>query len=188
MIDSVMEFVNETTSNSLFMFLFCNVIIILILMANSKPGSEDKLNPMLKSDSVLSSKPGFGKSHLISDSVIPSKPGFEETVLFSKASLTSEPGLQEPDLISELTLTSKTGLQEPEIVSKLGLLVMSGSDILEKDEKGRESKPEMKEESLEVENESEIECMLRRRVEEFILKVNTQWKSENTDNTNYLRY
>jgi len=37
------------------------------------------------------------------------------------------------------------------------------------------------------ENESEMECVLRRRVEEFIRKVNTQWKSENTK-SNYRLY
>lgn len=211
MIDSTLEFVNKTTSNSLFMFLFCNVIIILILMGNSKPGSEDKLGskePMLVSESVLSSKSmllsesrtlnskaDFKKPVLIPESVLSSKP-----VLVSESVLSSKPGLEKPELISDSTLPLNSGLQEPEMISKSvgssqpvgsdqsltskpGLNVISsglklGSDCLEKeDERGRMRKKE----SLEVENESlEVERVLRRRAEEFIRKVNTQWKLENT--------
>ncbi|XP_024012347.1 uncharacterized protein LOC112086788 [Eutrema salsugineum] len=190
-IDSVLEFVNKTASNSSFMFLFCNFIIILILLGNSKPGSQDKpntgsLKPMLTSDSVLISKSGFEKSMLISETVLSSKPGFEKSVLITEPSLTSKPCLQEPVLISKSFIPSKPPGSERSLTSKLGLQIMSsrlksGSDFSEKDEKGRMKKTE----SLEVENESEVECVLRRRVEEFIRKVNTQWKSENTK-SNYL--
>ncbi|XP_019087906.1 PREDICTED: uncharacterized protein LOC109127497 [Camelina sativa] len=213
MIDSVLELVNKTTSNSLFMFLFCNFIIILILMGNYKPGSQDKSNPgsLMFSDSVLSSKPGFEnfvlkselnvspkpgvetpvlsskpgfensvlkyesnvspkpgyeKSGLISEPVSSYKPGFQKSVLVPKSNLTSKPGLQEPGLISKSTLSSKPAGSEQSLTSKPGL------GLSEKDEKGNLG--------LEEENESEMEVVLRRRVEEFIRKVNTQWKSENT--------
>lgn len=194
------------------MFLFCNLIIILILLGNSKPGSEDKLGSkesMLVPESVLSSKStillsesrtlnskiDFKKPVLIPESVLSSKP-----VLVSESVLSSKPGLEKPGLITDSTLPLNSGLQEPEMISKSvgssqpvgsdqslpskpGLNVISsglklGSDCLEKeDERGRMRKKE----SLEVENESlEVECVLRRRAEEFIRKVNTQWKLENT--------
>ncbi|KAG2332984.1 hypothetical protein Bca52824_004164 [Brassica carinata] len=213
MIDYTLEFVNKTTSNSLFMFLFCNVIIILILLGNSKPGSEDgSKESMLISESVLSSKSmllsesttlnsktDLKKPVLISESVLSSKP-----VFVSESVLSSRPGPEKSELIAESTLPLNTGLQEPGMISKSvllssqpagsdqsltsksGLNVTSsglklGSDCSEKDERGKMRKTE----SLEVENESlEVECMLRRRVEEFIRKVNTQWKLENT----YLLY
>ncbi|XP_019095722.1 PREDICTED: uncharacterized protein LOC109130536 isoform X2 [Camelina sativa] len=190
MIDSVMELVNKTTSNSLFMFLFCNFIIILILMGNYKPGSQDKSNPgsLMFSDSVLSSKPGFENSVLKSESNVSPKPGYEKSglisgpvpsykpsfqisVLVPKSNLISKPGLQEPGLIPKSTLSSKPAGSEQSLTSKPGL------GLSEKDEKGSLV--------VEEENESEMEVVLRRRVEEFIRKVNTQWKSENTK-TNYL--
>lgn len=213
MIDSTLEFVNKTTSNSLFMFLFCNLIIILILLGNPKPGSEDKSNPgskepmfipesvlssksmLLSESTTLNSKSGLKKPVLIPESVLSSKPVLvAESVLSSKpglisdSTLPSNPGLQEPEMISEsVLLSSKPAGSDQSLTSKSGLNVISlkpGSDCSEKDEKGRMRKKE----SLEVENESlEVECVLRRRVEEFIRKVNTQWKSENT-NRDYLLY
>ncbi|KAF8116744.1 hypothetical protein N665_0014s0010 [Sinapis alba] len=202
MIDSTFEFVNKTTSNSLFMFLFCNLIIILILMGNSKPDSENKSNPgskesMLSSESTtLSSKPGLNQSVLISESVLSSKPvlvsesvlssksGFEKSGLTSESTLPLNPGLQEPGMISNsVRLSSQPAGSDQRLTFKSGLNVSSelkpGSDYSENDEKGRMSKTESLE--LEVENESlEVECVLRRQVEEFIRKVNTQWKLENT--------
>ncbi|CAN6807088.1 unnamed protein product [Brassica oleracea] len=220
MIDSTLEFVNKTTSNSLFMFLFCNLIIILILLGNSKPGSEDKSNPgskesmfipesvlssksmLLSESTTLNSKPGLkkpvsipesvlsSKPVLVSESVLSSKPGFEKSELISESTLPLKPGLQEPGVISKsVLLSSKPAGSDQSLTSKSGLNLISsglktGSDCSEKDKKGRMRKKE----SLEVENESlEVECVLRRRVEEFICKVNTQWKSENT-NRDYLLY
>uniref|UniRef100_A0A1J3HUY0 DUF4408 domain-containing protein n=1 Tax=Noccaea caerulescens TaxID=107243 RepID=A0A1J3HUY0_NOCCA len=198
MIDSVLELVNKTFSNSLFMFLFCNFIIILIIIGNYKPGSEDKENPGLQepiliSDTVLSSRSGFEKTMLKSESVLSSKYGFDKSVLKSKSVISSKfvvpaskLGFQEPVLISEPVLSSKPAGPEQTLISKPGLQIMSsglksGSDISE-NEKGRTKQTESFEEK-----EGEVECVLRRRVEEFISKVNTQWKSENTK-YNYLLY
>lgn len=199
MIDSVLELVNKTSSNSLFMFLFCNFIIILIIIGNYKPGSEDKENPGLQepiliSNTVLSSISGFEKTMLKSESVLSSKYGFDKSVLKSKSVISSKfvvpaskLGFQEPVLISEPVFSSKPAGPEQTLISKPGLQIMSsgsksGSDISEKDEKGRTKQTESFEEK-----EGEVECVLRRRVEEFISKVNTQWKSENTK-YNYLLY
>ncbi|CAH8383598.1 unnamed protein product [Eruca vesicaria subsp. sativa] len=204
MIDSTLEFVNKTTSNSLFMFLFCNMIIILILLGNSKPGSEIKSNPGSRepksiSESVLNSKPGLKKPVLLSESVLSpkpvlvsepvlsSKPGFDKPGLISDSALPLSPRLQEPVMISKSVSSSQPAGSDQSLTSKSGLNVMSsglkaGSDYSEKDVRGKMRKTE----SLEVENESlEVECMLRRRAEEFIRKVNTQWKLENK-NTNLL--
>ncbi|KAF3544080.1 hypothetical protein DY000_02001520 [Brassica cretica] len=144
---------------------------------NLNPGLK---KPVLIAESVLSSKPV-----LVAESVLSSKPG-----LISDSALPSNPGLQEPEMISEsVLLSSKPTGSDQSLTSKSGSNVISsglkpGSDCSEKDEKGRMRKKE----SLEVENESlEVECVLRRRVEEFIRKVNTQWKSENT-NRDYLLY
>ncbi|KAL0710377.1 hypothetical protein Bca4012_017355 [Brassica carinata] len=181
MIDYTLEFVNKTISNSLFMFLFCNVIIILILLGNSKPGSEDGSKESM-CETVLSSKPVF-----VSESVPSSKPGPEKSELIAESTLPLNTGLQEPGMISKsVLLSSQPAGSDQSLTSKSGLNVTSsglklGSDCSEKDERGKMRKTE----SLEVENESlEVECMLRRRVEEFIRKVNTQWKLENT----YLLY
>ncbi|KAF8049512.1 hypothetical protein N665_2192s0001 [Sinapis alba] len=171
-IDFVLEFVNKTASNSSFIFLFCNFIIILILLGNTKPSSEDESNS------------GMKQRMLLSDSVLSSKSGFEK----SKPSLTLKSRSQEPGRMCESFLSSKhTGSDQP-LTCKPGLRIMSsglqsGSDFSEKDKKGTNSKKE----SLEVENEMEVEFVLRKRVEEFIRKVNTQWKVENTNN-NYLVY
>ncbi|VVB15652.1 unnamed protein product [Arabis nemorensis] len=142
------------------------VLISKPIAVTSKPGFQ-------KSESALSSK---SQSVLKSDSVLSSKRGS----ISEPIAVTSKPGLQEPVMISKSSLSSKPAISEQFRTSKSGLRKMSsglkpGSDISEKDEKGV-----MKKESLsEVENESEVECLLRRRVEEFIRKVNTQWKSEN---------
>ncbi|KFK26772.1 hypothetical protein AALP_AA8G291700 [Arabis alpina] len=233
MIDSVFELVNKTTSNSLFMFLFCNFIIILIIVGNSKPAFHDNSSPgsqepifisdpvlssksVLISDSVLAPKPGIEKPVWVLSpkpgldkpvsvlspksglekpvSVLSSKSGLQKPVLISKPILTSKPGFEKSVLNSEPSLTSNTGLQAPGMISKSTLSTKPagseqfrtskpGSNFLEKEEKGIRKKESL----LEVENESEVECVLRRRVEEFIRKVNTQWKSENV-NTDYLLY
>ncbi|KAJ0261787.1 Uncharacterized protein HA466_0048390 [Hirschfeldia incana] len=201
MIDSTLELVNKTTSNSLFMFLFCNLIIILILMGNSKPGSQDESNPgskesmLIPESTTITSKPGLKKSVLTSESVLPTKPvlvtesvlssktGFEKPELISESILPLNPGLQEPGIISKsVLLSSKPAGSDQSLTSRSSLNVISsglnlGSDCSEKDGRGKMRKTE----SLEVKNESlEVECMLRRRAEEFIRKVNTQWKIENT--------
>lgn len=168
------------------MFLFYNFIIILIIIGNYNTGSEDKENhpglqePMLISDPVLSSKSGFEKAMLKSESVLSSKYGFEKSVLKSKSVISSKfvvpaskLGFQEPVLFSEPVLSSKPAGPEQTLISKPGLHIMSsglksGSDISEKDEKGRTKQTESFEE-----NEGEVESVLRKRIEEFISKVNS---------------
>ncbi|CAA7021014.1 unnamed protein product [Microthlaspi erraticum] len=139
---------------------------------------------MMIPDSVLSSNSGFEKAMLKSGSDLSSKYGFEKSVLKSKPVISSKfvvpaskLGYQEPVLISEPVLSSKPAGSDQTLISKPGLQIMSsglksGSDISEKDEKGRTKRTESFEE-----NEGQVECVLRRRVEEFI-----NGKSRDTQN------
>ncbi|XAR71790.1 hypothetical protein NMG60_11018204 [Bertholletia excelsa] len=40
MVESIIELINLATSNSLFIFCFCNLIIVFLLIAGSKPSSD----------------------------------------------------------------------------------------------------------------------------------------------------
>ncbi|KAH0859147.1 hypothetical protein HID58_087408 [Brassica napus] len=69
----------------------------------------------------------------------------------SKLSLTSKSRSQEYELMSESFLSSKHTGSDQSLTCKSGLRIMSSSGV----------------------------CVLSRRVEEFIQKVNTKWKLEN---------
>ncbi|CAF1753561.1 hypothetical protein Bca4012_044376 [Brassica carinata] len=105
------------------MFLFCNFIIILIILGNSKSGSEDVSNSSAQQSMLISS--------------LSSKSDFEK----SKLSLTSKSRSQEYELMSESFLSSKHTGSDQSLTCKSGLRIMSsrlqlGSDFSEKDEKG----------------------------------------------------
>ncbi|XP_018453651.1 uncharacterized protein LOC108824758 [Raphanus sativus] len=156
MIDFVLEFVNKTASNSSFMFLFFDFIIILILLGNTKPGSEDKSNS------------GAKQPRLISDSVLSSKSVFKK----SEPSLTSKSHSQESGLMSKSFLSSKHTGSNQSLTCKPGLRIISyglqhGSDFSEKDEKGTNSKTE----NLEVGNEMEVECLLQKELKSSFVKL-----------------
>ncbi|CAG7909712.1 unnamed protein product [Brassica rapa] len=88
------------------MFLFCNFIIILIILDISKSGSEDE------------STSGAQQPMLISS--LSSKSDFEK----SKPSLTSKTSSQESELMSESFLSSKHTSSGQSLTCKPGLQIM----------------------------------------------------------------
>uniref|UniRef100_A0A6N2MY54 DUF4408 domain-containing protein n=1 Tax=Salix viminalis TaxID=40686 RepID=A0A6N2MY54_SALVM len=124
MFESTMELIIQAASNSLVIFCFCNLIIVMILMG-SKPGSD------------------FGQESGIPRSMV------TMTRTMVKEDIPAKPSLDESTADRKVSIT----LEEP-----------SGGD--DEEENGNDNE------------EGEDEDELRRRVEEFINKVNHGWKTE----------
>uniref|UniRef100_A0A6N2KBH8 DUF4408 domain-containing protein n=1 Tax=Salix viminalis TaxID=40686 RepID=A0A6N2KBH8_SALVM len=124
MFESTMELIIQAASNSLVIFCFCNLIIVMILMG-SKPGSD------------------FGQESGIPRSMV------TMTRTMVKEDVPAKPSLDESTADRKVSIT----LEEP-----------SGGD--DEEESGNDNE------------EAEDEDELRRRVEEFISKVNHGWKKE----------
>ncbi|XP_019057501.1 PREDICTED: uncharacterized protein LOC109116475 [Tarenaya hassleriana] len=186
MIECALEFIHKIASNSLFMFFFCNLIIFLILMANSKldPLSGSKFRPEVTSRSTLSSKPGFGAE--------PSqwKPGLEieGSNPVCKAIETGDEGKEQKRTYQE-SLSSKPGFRAKTSQWRPGLEIEGSSPVSKAMETGDEQRrrrmivttSELTFQPVSSKGvDDEMDATLRRRVEEFIDKVNSQWKWENS--------
>ncbi|KAJ6375109.1 hypothetical protein OIU77_000141 [Salix suchowensis] len=132
MFESTVELIIQAASNSLVIFCFCNLIIVMILMG-SKPGSN------------------FGQESGIPRSMVTMTRTMVKEDVPAKSSPdgNKKPSLDEPTADRKVSIT----LEEP-----------AGGD--DEEESGNDNE------------EAEDEDELRRRVEEFINKVNHGWKTE----------
>ncbi|KAJ6748100.1 TRANSMEMBRANE PROTEIN [Salix purpurea] len=132
MFESTVELIIQAASNSLVIFCFCNLIIVMILMG-SKPGSD------------------FGQESGIPRSMVTRTRAMVKEDVPAKPSLdgNKKPSLDESTADGKVSIA----LEEP-----------TGGD--DEEESGNDNE------------EAEDEDELRRRVEEFISKVNHGWKTE----------
>ncbi|XP_061353519.1 uncharacterized protein LOC133298272 [Gastrolobium bilobum] len=135
MLDSVLEFITQAASNSTFIFCFCNLIIVIILL-DLKPGLS------------------FHQASEISLSIgANQKQGANSKCLVEKDS-GSLPQVAEVSHVQEEEADA-----EAKVVDNIEI---EGSDDCSNEEEEKEE-----------ENDE-----LRKRVEEFIEKVNKRWKEE----------
>lgn len=134
MLDSTFDLISQTASNSLFVFCFCNLIIIIILVG-SKPGTN------------------FDRQSQIPLSVVTSRSTNDRQGVNVRVHAYEEEAI-ESKLVSEVSNAHKA----------LGNDCEAGSEA--------QSKP------ADNNDDNEDDDELRKRVEEFIEKVNREWKAE----------
>ncbi|XP_018815821.1 uncharacterized protein LOC108987375 [Juglans regia] len=135
MFDSMLELISRAASNSLFIFCFCNLIIIAVILVGSK------------------SSPNLDKEDEIPVSVI------------INTSTHQKQGRKSEQLFDgkELSLNA----------NELSYSLQEAAPVADKEEKGNSDH-----DNKDVDKDSEDHDELRRRVEEFIEKVNKGWKEE----------
>ncbi|XP_019051466.1 PREDICTED: nucleolin-like [Nelumbo nucifera] len=134
MLVSTMELITLAASNSLIVFCFCNLIIVLLLVSAPKPSSQSDQEGFLGTSSTLTKK-------------------IEKEQNVGGETLSSE------DIEASLDVTVGSN-------DKTTAVVVDDSVEEDEDENGEEEEKEDDDDEL------------RRRVEEFIDKVNRGWKAE----------
>ena len=140
MFDSVVDFISQAASSSAFIFCFCNLIIVIILLdlkPSSKFDQESAIPVSVVTNTGMNHKPAASNSKNLADENTQLR-GVEE-VLNAK---------EEADLVENIV----TEANDVKICSN--------------------------EEEEEEEEDEDDDDALRRRVEEFIEKVNKRWKEE----------
>ncbi|KAJ6882915.1 hypothetical protein NC651_029251 [Populus alba x Populus x berolinensis] len=136
MFESTVELIAQAASNSLVIFCFCNLIIVMILMG-SKPVSN------------------FGQESEIPQSMVTKTHTKVKEDILAMPSLDGNKMSTDDGRVSDITLEEPTGDDDEE-------------------ENGNDNE------------EDEDEDELRRRVEEFISKVNHGWRAESSRHHAYL--
>ncbi|XP_041002775.1 uncharacterized protein LOC121248380 [Juglans microcarpa x Juglans regia] len=136
MFDSMLEMMSRVASNSLFIFCFCNLIIIAVILVGSK------------------SSPNLDKEEEIPVSVI------INTSTYQKQGRKSEQYLFDG---KELSINA----------NELSYSLQEAAPVADKEEKGNSDH-----DNKDVDKDGEDHDELRRRVEEFIEKVNKGWMEE----------
>ncbi|KAL4374323.1 hypothetical protein HN51_008121 [Arachis hypogaea] len=157
MLDSIVEFVTQAASSSAFIFCFCNFIIVYILV---------DLKPTLSSS-----------VHQENSEVTPSMGTNLQTQETNSKFLVQKD--TELRAIQVSYVRQVEAEAEAEVKAKLievDIIETIGNDECFVEEVKKEDEKEEKEEKEEEEEEDEDE--LRKRVEEFIEKVNKGWKEE----------
>ncbi|XLR65612.1 hypothetical protein S83_016284 [Arachis hypogaea] len=157
MLDSIVEFVTQAASSSAFIFCFCNFIIVYILV---------DLKPTLSSS-----------VHQENSEVTPSMGTNLQTQETNSKFLVQKD--TELRAIQVSYVRQVEAEAEAEVKAKLievDIIETIGNDECFVEEVKKEDEKEEKEEKDEEEEEDEDE--LRKRVEEFIEKVNKGWKEE----------
>jgi TATA-binding protein-associated factor Taf7 len=137
MFESTVELIAQAASNSLVIFCFCNLIIVMILMG-SKPVSNFGQESEIPQSMVA-------KTHTKVKEDVLAMPSLDEN---------KKPSLDEDKMSTDGGRVS-IALEEP-----------TGDDDEDEEENGNDNE------------EDEDEDELRRRVEEFINKVNHGWRAE----------
>ncbi|KAJ4908715.1 hypothetical protein Rs2_12373 [Raphanus sativus] len=156
MLDIAYELVGQATSNSLLMFCFCNLIIVMIITGSSKPGSTDS------QDYTFTTSVNFNMcSSLASQDhdCCDDDDDHEEMIVIDVSSAQDEP-LTDASSISE-------GYEDKE---SSHCCDNNGEDDDDDDDDNESNETDVEEEEEDDE--------LRKRAEEFIAKVNNEWKHE----------
>jgi hypothetical protein len=149
MLDSILEMITQAASSSTFIFCFCNLIIVIILM-DLKP----RISVHQKSEFPLS-------IYEIQKQETNTKFSFEKSI----ESMTQE---KEVSHVIEAEVEAEEDEEEEEIKIEIE---DNDDDIDCNNEEG-------KEENEKEDEEEKDDDELRKRVEEFIEKVNKKWKEE----------
>ncbi|XP_019097727.1 PREDICTED: nonsense-mediated mRNA decay protein 2-like [Camelina sativa] len=157
MLDIAFELIGEATSNSLLMFCFCNLIIVMIFTGSSKPGSMGSQDPTFVTP--VSYDMCYIASHDHDD----------EAMTIAAA----VPCAQDEPLIDD----SSSDEEEDIEISHCYADDDSDDDDDDDDDDSDEDEDEDENKEAEVEEE-EGDDDLRTRVEEFIAKINNEWRHE----------
>jgi hypothetical protein len=150
MLDSILEMITQAASSSTFIFCFCNLIIVIILM-DLKP----RISVHQKSEFPLS-------IYEIQKQETNTKFSFEKSI----ESMTQE---KEVSHVIEAEAEAEEDEEEEEEIK---------IEIEDNDDDIDCNNEEGKEENEKEDEEEKDDDELRKRVEEFIEKVNKKWKEE----------
>uniref|UniRef100_A0A0D3B036 Uncharacterized protein n=1 Tax=Brassica oleracea var. oleracea TaxID=109376 RepID=A0A0D3B036_BRAOL len=150
MLDIAYELVGQATSNSLLMFCFCNLIIVIIITGSSKPGSTDS------QDYSFTNPVSFNNLSSEDHDCCGDNDDHEEMIVID---------------VQDESLTDPSSIPD-EFEDKESCQCCHDDDEEEDDE---DDDDESNEEDVEEEEEDDE---LRKRAEEFIAKVNNEWKHE----------
>ncbi|EOA22055.1 hypothetical protein CARUB_v10002595mg [Capsella rubella] len=151
MLNIAFELIGDATSNSLLMFCFCNLIIVIIFTGSSKPGSMDS-----QEDSSFDNPVSYDTCYNVSDD-------HDDEVMTISAVV--------PSAQDELLIDDFSSDEEEEEDRESIHCYAAESDNEDEDDEDDENK------EAEVEEE-EGDDDLRTRVEEFIAKINNEWRHE----------
>ncbi|KAJ4844030.1 hypothetical protein Tsubulata_024662 [Turnera subulata] len=165
MFDSMLELISQAASNSLFIFFFCNLIIVMILIG-SKSGPNFDQESQIPISIVT-----YRETSVKQGQETVARHSFHGTNMFEVSQVT------EPPTKAEHSLDLDGNKMLAELPTKAEhSLNFDGNKMLT--EVCRESKaPESPSDDRDQEN-GEEDDELRRRVEEFIQKVNREWREE----------
>ncbi|CAL9222550.1 unnamed protein product, partial [Arabidopsis halleri] len=166
MLDIAFELIVDATSNSLLMFCFCNLIIVMIFTGSSKPGLKDS------HDSTFVTSVSYDMSNIASDDhYCGDDDDVEEMTVASAIPSTHD----EP-------LTDDSSSDEEEDTESSHCYAAADddddaddTDDDEDDDYDTDDDDESKVSEVELE---EGDDDLRVRVEEFIAKINNEWRHE----------
>ncbi|CAH8295707.1 unnamed protein product [Eruca vesicaria subsp. sativa] len=157
MLDIAYELVGQATSNSLLMFCFCNLIIVIIITGSSKPGSTDS------QDYTFTTSVSFTMcSNVASEDHDCGDEDDEEMIDVDVSSAQDEP------------LTDASSISK-EYKDKESIQCCDDDEEEEDEDEDEDDDDESNEADVEEEEEDDE---LRKRAEEFIAKVNNEWKYE----------
>ena len=154
MLDIAYELVGQATSNSLLMFCFCNLIIVIILTGSSKPGSMDS-----QDYNTFTSSASFNSLASEDHDRCGDDHDHEEMIVID---------------VQDESLTDPSSIPD-EYEDKESCHCCHDDDDEEEDEDDDDDDDESSEADVEEEEEDDE---LRKRAEEFIAKVNNEWKHE----------
>ncbi|XP_019090344.1 PREDICTED: nucleolin-like [Camelina sativa] len=162
MLHIAFELIGEATSNSLLMFCFCNLIIVMIFTGSSKPGS------MGSQDSTFVNPVSYDMCYIASDDH--DRVDDHDDGAMNIAAVV--PSVQDEPLIDD----SSSDEEEDREISHC---YADDDDDDFSDEDEDDSDNDDDDESKEAEDEEEEgDDDLRTRVEEFIAKINNEWRHE----------
>ncbi|MED6195459.1 hypothetical protein PIB30_037972 [Stylosanthes scabra] len=157
MLDSIVEFITQAASSSAFIFCFCNLIIVYILV---------DLKPSLSSSSV----------HQESSEVTPSSIGINHQKQGTNSKFLVRKDTESRAIqVSNVQRAGAEAEAEEEVETEEKLIEVDIIEIIDNDECFNK---EVGKEEEEEEEEGNHDDELRKRVEEFIEKVNKGWKEE----------
>ncbi|XP_019084667.1 PREDICTED: pheromone-processing carboxypeptidase KEX1-like [Camelina sativa] len=162
MLDIAFELIGEATSNSLLMFCFCNLIIVMIFTGSSKPGSLGSQDPTFVSPVT------YDMCYIASDD-------HDDEAMTIAAAV---PSAQDEPLMDD----SSSYEEEDREISHCYADDDDDDDSDEDEDESYDDEDDSDnddDESKEAEDEEEEgNDDLRTRVEEFIAKINNEWRHE----------
>ncbi|KAK9292405.1 hypothetical protein L1049_020372 [Liquidambar formosana] len=175
MFHSSMELINLAVSNSLFVFFFCNLIIVILFVSSSKPGSQFDEDSATTPLPVVDNRNKNAKKGLnAEDSFHESKALMDVTEVSNARIAVIDHNKRNDDNKALMDVTELSDAQ----------IVVFDVDKRNDDKKALMDVTELSDAQIAVIHDNKRkhddidDDELRRRVEEFIEKVNRGWRAE----------